>query len=507
MPLAPAVSPRTPVDLGPARSAAVAARVLGPLVAQGAIVRRPRATAWAERRQTDRAAVALLGELRREHGGAPVVLRLGPRRLVLPLDAGDVAALLAGSPDPFTPATVEKRAALGHFEPDSVLISPIGRRPARRLLNEQALDTSEPVHRDADALLAAVDREADALLAAVARAGVLDWPTFAPGFWRTVRTVVLGGSARDDDRVTDLMWTLRQAADWAYLHPRRPRLRAELADRLHAYVRRAEPGSLIACSRAAGTSRPTRCRRRSTTTGRGSTPSSGCGRRPDAPARGARPGERVGRPGVAAGGCVTDPRHTDETCRPTGVGCGPRARRPPGHVPGGRSTADDGRLRAAARRVRPSRALRGDRRPRGPRSVTHRNSPGGPPMNTSIARRRTTRTLSVAAAAVATVSLLAACASAEGGTSAGSASDDTTTAASETKEVQVIDQTNLLLATAQETLEARGLEVQVADASGQGRPIDDPTQWVVVTQDPTSGAVEQGTEVTLTVRMTTDPVG
>jgi len=130
-------------------------------------------------------------------------------------------------------------------------------------------------------------------------------------------------------------------------------------------------------------------------------------------------------------------------------------------------------------------------------------------MNTSIARagRRTTRTLSVAATAVATVSLLAACASAEGGTSAGSASDDTTTASAEAKEVQVIDQTNLLLTTAQETLEARGLEVQVADASGQGRAIDDPTQWVVVTQDPTSGSVEQGTEVTLTVRMTTDPVG
>ncbi|MET0434530.1 MAG: hypothetical protein ABW025_10215 [Cellulomonas sp.] len=130
-------------------------------------------------------------------------------------------------------------------------------------------------------------------------------------------------------------------------------------------------------------------------------------------------------------------------------------------------------------------------------------------MNMSIARagRRTTRTLSVAAAAVATVSLLAACASGEGSTSAGSASDDTTTSAAETKDVQVIDQTNLLLATAQETLEARGLEVQAADASGQGRPIDDPTQWVVVTQDPTSGTVEAGTEVTLTVRMTTDPVG
>lgn len=251
MPLAPAVSPRTPVDLGPARSAAVAARVLGPLVAQGAIVRRPRATAWAERRQTDRSAGALLRDLRREHGGAPVVLHLGPRRLVLPLDAGDVGALLAGSPEPFSPATVEKRAALGHFEPDAVLISAPGHRPARRLLNEQALDTSEPVHRDAGPLLAAVDREAGALLATVERTGVLDWDAFAPAFWRAVRTVVLGESARDDHRVTDVLWTLRQAANWAYLRPRRPRLRAELADRLHAYVRRAEPGSLIAHAAAA----------------------------------------------------------------------------------------------------------------------------------------------------------------------------------------------------------------------------------------------------------------
>ncbi|RMI13471.1 hypothetical protein [Cellulomonas triticagri] len=126
-------------------------------------------------------------------------------------------------------------------------------------------------------------------------------------------------------------------------------------------------------------------------------------------------------------------------------------------------------------------------------------------MNMSIARagRPTTRTLGVVAAAVATVSLLAACASGTG-TTAGS-TDDESTAAAAAADVTVIDQTNLLLATAQETLEARGLEVLVADASGQGRTIDDPTQWVVVTQDPITGTVEPGTEVTLTVRMTTDP--
>ncbi|WP_454048892.1 cytochrome P450 [Cellulomonas sp. Marseille-Q8402] len=245
------VSPRTPVDLGGARSAAVAAQVLLPLVAQGAVVRRPRVTAWAERRQTDRSATALLRDLRAETGGAPAVLRLGPRRVVLPLEAEDVAALLTGSPEPFTPATREKRAALAHFEPDAVLISPTDRRPRRRLLNEQALDTSEPVHRDAEVLLAAVDREAAALLDVARATGTLDWDVFAPAFWRMVRTVVLGEGARDDDRVTELMAILRRAANWAYLHPQRPRLRAELAERLRTYVDRAEPGSLVAHAAAA----------------------------------------------------------------------------------------------------------------------------------------------------------------------------------------------------------------------------------------------------------------
>lgn len=124
-------------------------------------------------------------------------------------------------------------------------------------------------------------------------------------------------------------------------------------------------------------------------------------------------------------------------------------------------------------------------------------------MNLSIARRSTTRTLSVAAAAVATVALLAAC---SGSSDDASTPDETSTTTEVSGEVAVIDQTHLLLATAQETLEARGLVVDVADASGQGRAIDDPTLWVVVTQDPTSGTVEAGSTVTLTARMTTDPV-
>lgn len=117
--------------------------------------------------------------------------------------------------------------------------------------------------------------------------------------------------------------------------------------------------------------------------------------------------------------------------------------------------------------------------------------------------RRPARALSIGATALVAVGLLGACASGNG------TSDDTTSgsgaSASAAVEVTVYDQTGLLLVTAQETFEGKGLTVDVADATGQGRSIDDPTQWVVVTQDPIDGTLPAGSTVTLTARMTTDP--
>ncbi len=132
-------------------------------------------------------------------------------------------------------------------------------------------------------------------------------------------------------------------------------------------------------------------------------------------------------------------------------------------------------------------------------------------MSMSTARRSSFRVrTAVAVAAVAAVTLLAACSSSDDDADTGS-STPSAAAGSETKPaadgpVDVISQTNLLLVTAQETLEAKGLVVEVVDVTGQNRPVDDPTQWVVVTQDPESGTVDAGTTVTLEVRQTTDPI-
>jgi cytochrome P450 len=165
---------------------------------------------------------------------------------VLVLDDADMHQVLEGSPEPFATSTPEKRGALGHFQPRGVLISHGTARAERRRFNEAVLDTERPLHRLAGPMAAVVREEAGALLADVERTGTLDWDTFIPVWFRIVRRIVLGDSARDDHELTDLLARLRRDANWSLLHPTRRNLRAEFLRRLRAQLDRAEPGSLAA---------------------------------------------------------------------------------------------------------------------------------------------------------------------------------------------------------------------------------------------------------------------
>ena len=243
---------RTPVDLTAAESARVVGRVLAPLVAQGAIVRRPRATAWAERNQTDRTARAVLTGLRERHDGAPLVLRLGTRRLVVVTEPGDVRRLLEESPEPFTPATKEKRGALGHFQPEGVLISSTAERWHRRPFNETALQTDQAVHDEGATFVEAVRRGAAELTRQLDETGRLDAEAFADAWWGIVLEVVLGWKARGDRELVAVLNALRRDANWSWLHPRRQRLREELESRIGSYLFAPEPGSLAATARHCG---------------------------------------------------------------------------------------------------------------------------------------------------------------------------------------------------------------------------------------------------------------
>lgn len=227
-----------------ADTARVAARVLGPLVARGLIVRRPPIVDVAERLDLDRSAVEELQRLRDRYGPGPVRLKVPGKEISIVLDPDDVHRILEGSPEPFAADTQEKKAALAHFQPEGVLPSAPEERPERRRFNEAVLDTPSPIHQLGSSLVATVREEAAELVAVAERDGRLTWDTFIEGWWRTVRRVIFGSGAREDHELTDLAGSLRSRANWAYFAPEDEEARDRFLGRIREHLARAEPGSL-----------------------------------------------------------------------------------------------------------------------------------------------------------------------------------------------------------------------------------------------------------------------
>jgi cytochrome P450 len=204
----------------------------------------------AQRLGLDRRAVQTVQRLRDRHGDGPLLLPIPLHPYALILSPAHVSRVLELSPEPYAAASDEKRSALSHFEPHAVLISGNAERATRRPYNEAVLDASCPVHRLAERFFAVVEDEATELVDAARYQDELDWDRFAIAWWRMARRVVLGEGARDDDALTDMIARLRADANWAFLHPKRRRLRARFLERLEDHLRRAEPGSLAAIMRA-----------------------------------------------------------------------------------------------------------------------------------------------------------------------------------------------------------------------------------------------------------------
>jgi cytochrome P450 len=222
----------------------VLAGVMAPILARGVIIRRPRVVALAERLDLDRRAVRRMQRLHDEYGPGPLLLRVPLREQAVLLEPGHVHRVLDGSPEPFATASDEKRAALAHFQPKGVLISHGVERADRRRFNEVVLDVDEPVHRLGARFASVVREEAGELVQGIPPGAVLSWDRFADAWFRVVRRVVLGDSARDDEEFTALTDELRAAGNWAFLRPKRRHRRAEFLARIGTYVERAEPGSL-----------------------------------------------------------------------------------------------------------------------------------------------------------------------------------------------------------------------------------------------------------------------
>jgi cytochrome P450 len=229
-----------------ADTAAILLLAAGPLVAKGLIVRRPKIVRLLARMGAEGAGVRLLARLRRKYGDGPLLLRLPLREQAVVLAPRDLRRILAGTPDPFAAASDEKEAALAHFQPDGVLISNGAERAERRRFNEEVLESACPVHSLAPAFGALVEAEA----APLRSAGPVTWPDFKRAWFRMVRQAVFGPAARDDEATTDMLERLRADANWAFLKPRRRRLRERFLAAMRARLADAPPASLGGLARA-----------------------------------------------------------------------------------------------------------------------------------------------------------------------------------------------------------------------------------------------------------------
>lgn len=63
-------------------------------------------------------------------------------------------------------------------------------------------------------------------------------------WWRVVRTVLLGGAARHDTQLIELLDSLRRQANWAFAAPARQRRSDAFHRRLREHVRNADPASI-----------------------------------------------------------------------------------------------------------------------------------------------------------------------------------------------------------------------------------------------------------------------
>jgi cytochrome P450 len=221
--------------------------VVLPTIAKGVIIRRRTVLAMAEWLDLDRRAIRRVQRLRSRYGTRPLILRMPDRPRALILDPDDVHRVLEETPEPFSPASTEKRAALSHFEPRNSLITPPGpQRTVRRRLNEQTLQSGSAVHAFGQRFAAVIEDEIGQLLASSQREGQLSWDDFEPAWFAVVRRVCFGDAAREDHEISRLMAQLRHNANWAFLWPRRTDLLGALLGRIRYYMERREPGSLVA---------------------------------------------------------------------------------------------------------------------------------------------------------------------------------------------------------------------------------------------------------------------
>ena len=217
-----------------------------PIGLQGTFTRNPFWIGLVTRFHPDPAGVRFVQRLRKRYRSDTLATRFVTAPAVLVLGRDEVRRVLDNSPTIYADGQ-QKRDGMRVFQPNAVTISRGEEWRDRRGFNETVLDFGAPVHRYAEAILAAVREEMGAELGAGRSSWV--WEDFDHLFARLTRRVIFGRAARDDAELTDRLHAMMREANRP-IRPKRSRHFAPFYRRVHAYLDRAEPGSLAALCRA-----------------------------------------------------------------------------------------------------------------------------------------------------------------------------------------------------------------------------------------------------------------
>lgn len=222
------------------------AQIGAPNIIQGLFSKRELPVKIASRFGAEYAGFQLVDGLVRKYGPGPFYVRVAKDESLLVTHPDDLKFVLGGSPDPFASDPEPKVKGMAAFQPDALTISRGDLWAQRRQFADAVLEPNRPVHRLAQSWTGICADAARELAGTPIR-----WADIDRAYLKVVRRVVLGDSAGDDTRVTDLLGELMADGNKMPGKPG-PQYPEFIAD-IQRYIDKAEPGSLASEVAAAPT--------------------------------------------------------------------------------------------------------------------------------------------------------------------------------------------------------------------------------------------------------------
>lgn len=208
-----------------------------PNIIQGLFSKRELPVKIASRLGADHLGFQLVDGLVKRYGPGPFYVRVAKDEALLITHPLDLKFVLGGSPDPFASDPDPKVKGMAAFQPDALTISRGDLWAQRRQFADAVLEPSQPVHPLANSWTGIAADTARELAGKPIR-----WHDIDTAFLRMIRRVVLGNSAADDTRVTDLLGELMAQGNKM---PGKPGPEyPEFIKSIERYIDKAEPGSL-----------------------------------------------------------------------------------------------------------------------------------------------------------------------------------------------------------------------------------------------------------------------